>query len=544
VFFVCIVDFYKPYNPDELSVSIDHEAFPQNGVGQVLFHRHKLVNTIVTDIFHHRSLYFRGPKASGKSILLRLIGNKLSSELGMNVLIPSGKMTADYEVIRSISDEHFKATGKDTVVLIDEFPYFFKSNFHAIDFLLKSPARKLPHVRVVACGVHMLVDSPQDFSVKYNIKDMLLSHEDVDCEFVNYFISKLKDDGEKMTLHEKRNVVDTIFSLVLNFTGGHIYPFLKLCEHFITNFEVSKLNEEALQKFVASEEFKESNLYKSIFIRCFNSGDIANLAVSVYGNEDLILPSYDHVRHLRELGLWEDKKNFFVSDLFETVILNDYLKNSPETSLAGNSTDFEELKNMILTPEDYEPSKILEKAIVVGLSTMTEIDFVLPNGQDRLESAISHAVMKRLGQLKTLHIAPSFQVGNGWIDYFINGRINSYLEFIRNGDRIQEHVNRFKKGGRYESVGANGNYAILDIELKESTLKSIKIKEATPRFYTFLKMTNSLYLGPKLIKENVARIPSPNSSTKRSFATCRIDLGLKFLKISVKLSRLAIFILH
>ena len=299
---------------------------------------------------------------------------------------------------------------------------------------------------------------------------------------------------------------------MLHFTGGHIYPFLKLCEHFITNFDVLQLDSQLMQQFVASQIFKESPLYKSIFVRCFDSGDIADFAVRVYGNEDSFRPYDDAVRHLREFGLWDDTKNFFISNLFETVVLNDYLKNIPEESLVINSSvEYEELKIMMMKPDDYESSDILEKVIIVGLrSTMTEIDFVLPNGQNRLESAISHAFTKRLARLKSLHIAPSFQVDSGWIDYFLNGRINSYLELLRNGDRVQAHVDRFKKGGTYESVGSNGNYALLDIELKSLDPKSIELKIATPKFYTFVRMSNSLYLGSTLIKTNVAYIPSPN----------------------------------
>lgn len=467
----------------------------------------------------------------------------------MKVLIPSGEVSAGFKVISSISEEHFKATGKDTVVLIDEFPNFFKSNFHPVDFLLKSSPYEMPHVHVVACGVHRLVDSPADFSIKYDAKDILIADEDIDnnSEFLNYFLGKVKDEGGKTSLHEKQNVVHSVLKLMLHFTGGHIYPFLKLCEHFITNFDVLQLDSQLMQQFVASQIFKESPLYKSIFVRCFDSGDIADFAVRVYGNEDSFRPYDDAVRHLREFGLWDDTKNFFISNLFETVVLNDYLKNIPEESLVINSSvEYEELKIMMMKPDDYESSDILEKVIIVGLSTMTEIDFVLPNGQNRLESAISHAFTKRLARLKSLHIAPSFQVDSGWIDYFLNGRINSYLELLRNGDRVQAHVDRFKKGGTYESVGSNGNYALLDIELKSLDPKSIELKIATPKFYTFVRMSNSLYLGSTLIKTNVASIPSPNipinsSIKKRSFTTFKSTINKKLF---VKLSRFAIFMLR
>jgi hypothetical protein len=56
----------------------------------------------------------------------------------------------------SINEERFKATGKDTEVLTYEFPSYSEWNFPAINFILKSTTGKLSHVRVIACGIHMM----------------------------------------------------------------------------------------------------------------------------------------------------------------------------------------------------------------------------------------------------------------------------------------------------------------------------------------------------------------------------------------------------
>jgi len=134
---------------------------------------------------------------------------------------------------------------------------------------------------------------------------------------------------------------------------------------------------------------------------------------------------------------------------------------------------------MLLIPENHPQSEIIEKLIIVGLENMTKSDFVLPNSNNRLESAISHSFIKRMGRLKLVHITPSYKgSNNGFINYFINnGRINSYLEFMSNDDRIHQHINRFKKGGEYEAVGVKGNYAILNIDLTSLTMKSEKVRE-------------------------------------------------------------------
>jgi hypothetical protein len=170
---------------------------------------------------------------------------------------------------------------------------------------------------------------------------MLISQENMNnSEFMDFFIYELKSQHKNKLMH---NAVESVLKFVEQFTGGHIYPFLKLCEHFITNVELSELNYEYLQKFVTSKTFYESELYKSIFNRCFNIGDIANLAVSVYGNEDYIYPEF--ISYLREFGLWDDQSNFLISDLFETIILNNYLiKNNQDPPILNS--DLKQLKRI------------------------------------------------------------------------------------------------------------------------------------------------------------------------------------------------------
>ena len=60
--------------------------FPENGVGTILLSRESLVNSIVDEVRNGRnkSYYYRGPRASGKSVVLNLIGKKLV-ELGEEV---------------------------------------------------------------------------------------------------------------------------------------------------------------------------------------------------------------------------------------------------------------------------------------------------------------------------------------------------------------------------------------------------------------------------------------------------------------------------
>jgi hypothetical protein len=115
--------------------------------------------------------------------------------------------------------------------------------------------------------------------------------------------------------------------------------------------------------------------------------------------------------------------------------------------------------------------------------------------------------------------------------YALNGFFILYEPVNYFITRFIQHVDRFKKGGAYEAAGARGNYAIVDIEVKSLEMKSQKVKEMTPKFYTFLRMPNSLYLGTTLIREHVARIPSPKYSLHRTFTTCRIHCDRQCLTL-------------
>ena len=113
-----LVEFKFPSKVD----STEDEIFPENGVGDALFSRKALVSRFLEDLFHSKGLnfYIRGPKGSGKTLLLYLIGRELQ-RLGETVyFVDHADALRDLKKqnIQSLEDKLPK--GKKLYLLIDE----------------------------------------------------------------------------------------------------------------------------------------------------------------------------------------------------------------------------------------------------------------------------------------------------------------------------------------------------------------------------------------------------------------------------------------
>ena len=62
--------------------SSSNEKFPDNGIGSFIIHRNVLVNKMIDIVIENKvsNYYFRGPRGSGKSFMLNLLGEKLKEK--------------------------------------------------------------------------------------------------------------------------------------------------------------------------------------------------------------------------------------------------------------------------------------------------------------------------------------------------------------------------------------------------------------------------------------------------------------------------------
>ena len=112
------------------------------------------------------------------------------------------------------------------------------------------------------------------------------------------------------------------------------------------------------------------------------------------------------------------------------------------------------------------------------------------------------------------------------IDYFINSKINTYIELIRDSHNLEEHFDRFElKDGHYST---SKPYAILDIICTDTVPAKLpqKYSKLGHRYYSFVKQTNKLYQGSKVINECVS-----SNFKSHPYSTLRVvkpAINLKF----------------
>jgi hypothetical protein len=100
------------------------------------------------------------------------------------------------------------------------------------------------------------------------------------------------------------------------------------------------------------------------------------------------------------------------------------------------------------------------------------------------------------------------------IDFYLNGRMNKYLELTRNGSNLKEHFDKFERqDGPYHEH--KDKYVILDFQLKshKQTLVPEEYRHCGKNFYCYVLMQNSLFRNGKLVKDNVSHnIASPSQA--------------------------------
>ena len=296
-----------------------------------------------------------------------------------------------------------------------------------------------------------------------------------------------------------------VLERVLQYTGGHVYPFVKLTEHLLSHHTVECQTEAfmtTLMKLGSDSEHLECySVFENIVERAYGA-PIESLAVNVltgnYSQRDLLL--------LSNLGYWNVTTRNFVSDFLVTVLLSKCVPISHHSN--PKVIDFND-----------KSSPPIEQVVSLALSEMDESDFIDPNVDKlRLENSFSFALGLQLSSIQGLYVCFQSRASTGsaghppTVDFYLNGRIDAYLEVVLNATSgsLAEHLNRFQKGGAYS-------------HLKNTTLLNIDTFNARPRMtgshgsiLTFVKQANSLFKGTQLLKSNVSfKLSAPKNSLSK-----------------------------
>jgi hypothetical protein len=178
----------------------------------------------------------------------------------------------------------------------------------------------------------------------------------------------------------------------------------------------------------------------------------------------------------------------------------------------------------------------LEKVLLYGLSELKEDDFYdSVSGMERYENAIGSIFAMKLCRLQHLLISPQTQVidkskttrgSRPAVDFFLNGRLMTYLELTRNGVELAKHFDKFENpDGKY--YVHRDKYAILDFALSTES-STVKLPEKyqknglDKRLYSFVKRENALYVGNQKVHSNVSKFLKSSPALdmgKRMFTT-------------------------
>ncbi len=255
-------------NPFEFSIPCEELNFPDSDGGKVIFKREWLVKDVADMVLtkykdgKYNSYYWRAPMGSGKTVFLKLIGQELQDRGCVLHLVFGAEM-------ENFKQKYFhqlaqNAGDKIVVLLIDEVHNNVFSK-HWNDLLRSGRPRNL---LVLGVGIPPLTLPlfMRRFPRENELFPMFLTSKDIP-EVAAFF--------SKDSSHSKE-VVTKLCDQVLVFTNGHFFPFAKIMEHVLSTEIEADLSDISL--YLSSQEFRTSELYKSIKERCLILSDVLDSA--------------------------------------------------------------------------------------------------------------------------------------------------------------------------------------------------------------------------------------------------------------------------
>jgi len=282
------------------------ELFPDNGIGLFVIEREILVNEIIKKVSINKvsNYYFRGPRGSGKSVMLHLLGKRLL-EINKKVFFIEH---AGY--LRNLSKELLievdESLKEPAYILIDEVHE--NTSDPLWDYLLK----KALNIVVIGAGIPNLDGRSPAFKHKFPPIFFLLKSEDLDIKVIEKFEELLNNGLKSSSVVNTRTVVENTLSWVLSYTGGHAFPFLKLSEYLLINEKQACINKK-LDSIVCGAHFFGLQISKEIIARSFQlSGDVVTASNNIF-SLGIVDKSNEYI--LTNAGLWDHDKNWFLSRL-------------------------------------------------------------------------------------------------------------------------------------------------------------------------------------------------------------------------------------
>jgi len=475
----------------------ESEDFPYDGPGQVLFQRRIQDNQSFfkqqADFILERkgSHYYRGAPGSGKTVFLKMLGKELQDRGCLVYFISNAG-----ELVEHAREEYIQLSklGKvqTVVILVDEVHK--APNSPRWTPLLRELKKDLI---VIGVGIKRvgITDPSPDFRVKHPATEMLLTQADLP-QLIEHW------SGER----HPEEVVHPVCECLLEFTGGHLYPFTHLAEYLFNQDQVSLLSMKDILQHLRSDEFSTHEVMVNIKRRCFEG--TTHVPLLTAARKVFLLDVFkgsdfrELVEPLEAMAFWDNKANWFISDLLTCHLY---------TLVTKEDTN----KDAIFVDEKNDWESTAEDLVIHGLTNMEQKDFEDPTSANfRFENGLGILWGYHVGcAFKNLYASPQTQVSHhspSTVDWYFDSRLNMAVELIRNGrpGGLQERhglnskFQKFSKGGLYSQWE---RYIVLNFEMEKKDPTMPTIEYNPDRLYTFVFQTNSLYRGKVLIKNNVVR---------------------------------------
>ena len=473
-------------------------TFLDEGFGPFVVGSEELPNSQRAELIKHilmlanprSSVHINGCRASGKTTLLKQVGQTLHSR-GKTVLFFESAEDFNRESVRSFVRALVRTT-QEVYILVDETQNNVNSGVFTL--LLKNPDGH--KVTTIGAGVPEFVTLSYKFKHKIGTDSLFLnSRQALQTEGV---IAWFASNATETAAAE----IATLLEYVRSYVGGHIYPLMWLAERLVPRITGEK-RQTAKQviTYLGSSEFQQQEDFKLMVDRILPPVGATDLRPLLYKvqNENAL---YD----LRRKGICDEDNQIISQLLFESILLK-------------------------LRPSDRLPTQLnagidgLCQLFTFALPSLSWTEYDTHGGpvEDALtfEMLIILAGVQHLGtRLFNPKLINAGTAGRK-PDLYLNTTIDSYVECVlttaandSERKKLDEHISRFywnkypanelqRLQPPYYQIGESEfailNYQNFGTEPLQPLDPFFQRQIFAKRVFTFLMETRELYLGNKIL---------------------------------------------
>lgn len=484
--------------------AVTNVMFPEHWFGQYVLKRDGVVKRVKEAIALQlalrpeasQSVYLSGCRGSGKTSLLILLARALTAE-GYEVYF--FRSARDIPQRASLAFEALLENNtKKVAVLIDEVTADPDAGLFIT--LLKN---NYPHLVTIGAAVPNFFRTGLSsvFKTALRMTDLVLKEDDGDFqELIKHC------EGLKATKPEPTRV---ICKYLLKQCGGHTFPTLAFIEHFFTRDDakgyLSSLEE--FRRYFCGADFAQSSFYKSVRDRCFVQlldAETERVAFRVLGGQ----VEAGDINSMTRLGWWDPHTRDFISRFLVNACL----------SAVQPGTD-----GVLYLDEKKTPEENAELVIVEGLQGMEDSDFKCWRHKSgvKVENGVSfNWAYKARVKIPNAYLQFQERAESGVVDFYLNGFADTAIEVMldatktvrpnstRQSQDIDGHQERLRND-KYDWK----RYVLFNFAMTQDAVVLPRDTSAHDKVYTYVRSTNTLYRGAKLLKSPA--IPNLSGGSRR-----------------------------